>query len=151
MVKKSVRAKAKAGIKTRNKNLHQSLVKILLKSPVTNIKFSKNKLSLNFFNHRISDKITVKREDHVAEWSRKRREIFIDRNFGRREKEKSFRTLCIHELIESFLVKKFGLKLDEEAHVVATQKEKEYLESVKGNWRSHELEVFWDWHKLGEH
>jgi hypothetical protein len=143
----------KKGAKTkiRNKQLHKSFVRILLKSPVTNIKFSKNRLSLNFFNQRISDKITLKREDHVAEWSRKRKEIFIDNNFGEKEKEKSFRALCIHELIERFLCKKFGLKLDEEAHIVATQKEKEYLESVKGNWRSHELNVFWDWHKLGEH
>jgi hypothetical protein len=145
MKKKSTRKKVC------NKNLHRTFVKILLKCPVTNIKFSKWRVSLNFFGHRISDKITVKRENHVAEWSRKRREVFIDKNFGEREKEKSFRALCIHELIERFLVEEFGLKLNEEAHVVATQKEKEYLESVKGNWRSHELKVFLDWHKLGEH
>ena len=137
--------------KVSNKNLHHALVKILLKFPITNIKFSKNKISANFFNNKLSDKITIKKEDHVAEWSRKKREIFIDKNFGKLEKEKSFKALCIHELIESFLVKKFGLKLDEEAHVIATQKEKEYLEKVNGNWRSHELKVFWDWHKLGEH
>lgn len=137
--------------KKRDNNLHHKFVKILLKYPVSNIKFSKNRISLNFFGRRISDKITLKREDHVAEWSRKRREIFIDKNFGNKEKEKSFRALCIHELIERFLVKEFGLKVDEEAHIVATQKEKEYLESVKGNWRAHELKVFWDWHKLGEH
>ena len=137
--------------KIRNKNLHHDFVKILLKSPVTNIKFSKGKISLNFFNHKISDKISIKREDHVAEWSRKRKEIFIDRNFSEKEKEKSFRALCIHELIERFLSKTFGLNIDKEAHLVATQKEKEYLKNIKGNWRSHELKVFWDWHKLGEH
>ena len=137
--------------KGQNKKLHQAFVRLLLKYPVTNVKFSKNKISLNFFNHRISDKITIKRENHVAEWSRKRREIFIDRNFGEREKEKSFRALCIHELIERFLSEEFGLRVDEEAHIVATRKEKEYLESVKGSWKSHELKVFWDWHKLGEH
>ena len=145
MKKKRIKAKVS------NKNLHQTFVKILLKSPVTNIKFSKNRVSLSFFDHKISDKITVKREDHVAEWSRKRREIFIDRDFGEGEKEKSFRALCIHELIERFLFEKFGLNIDKEAHVVATQKEKEYIESVKGNWRSHELKVFWNWHKLGGH
>jgi hypothetical protein len=134
-----------------NKNLHHTFIKILLKSPVTNIKFSKGKISLSFFGHRISDKITIKREDHVAEWSRRRKEIFIDKNFGDKEKEKSFRALCIHELIERFLYETFGLNVDNEAHVVATRKEKEYLESVKGNWKSHELKVFWDWHKLGEH
>ena len=137
--------------KERNESLHKAFVSILLNSPVTNIKFSKDRISLSFFGHRISDKITVKRENHVAEWSRKRREVFIDKNFGEREKEKSFRALCIHELIERFLVEKYGLKLNEEAHIVATCKEKEYLESVKGNWRSHELKVFMDWHKLGEH
>ncbi len=137
--------------KVRNKNLHQAFVKILLTYPITNIKFSKDRVSLSFFNHRISDRIVKKREDHVAEWSRKRREIFIDKNFGNLEKEKSSRALCIHELIERFLSEKFGLKVDEEAHIIATKKEKEYLEGVKGNWRSHELKVFWDWHKLGEH
>jgi hypothetical protein len=145
-------AKKRAKLKVvRNKNLHHALVKILLKSPVTNLKFSKGNISLDFFGYRISDKLIVKRENHVGEWSRRRREIFIDKNFGKKEEEKSFRALCIHEIVERFLVEKFGLKLDEEAHVVATRKEKEYLESVKGNWRSHEMKVFWDWHKLGEH
>ncbi len=138
-------------IKVRSKNLHHAFIKLLLKYPVTNIKFSKNKISLTFFNQRISDKIIIKKEDHVAEWSRKRKEIFIDNNFGEREKEKSFRALCIHEAVERFLSKKFGLRIDDEAHIVATQKEKEYLENVKGNWKSHELKVFWDWHKRGEH
>ncbi len=144
-MKKRKRAKVKS------KHLHSAFIKILLKTPVRNIKFSRDKISLDFFNHRISDKIVIKREDHVAEWSRKKKEIFIDKGFGDKEKEKSFRALCIHEVVERFLVKHYRLKLDEEAHVVATQKEKEYLQSVKGNWRSHELEVFWDWHKMGEH
>lgn len=143
--------KKSARIKARRKNLHKSFVKLLLKYPVTNIKFSKNRISLDFFNHRISDKITLKKEQHVAEWSRRRKEIFIDKNFGEKEREKSFRALCIHETIERFLAKKFGLRVDDEAHIVATQKEKEYLESVKGNWKSHELKVFWNWHKRGEH
>lgn len=148
-----MKKRGKRNLKTKvcSKNLHKSFVKLLLKSPVTNIKFSRGRLSLNFFKQRISDKITIKKEDHVAEWSRKKREIFIDKNFGEKEKEKSFRALCIHELIEGFLSKKFGLNVDKEAHIVATQKEKGYLKSVKGNWRSHELKVFWDWHKLGEH
>jgi len=54
-------------LKVKNKNLHQAFVKLLLEYPVTHIKFSKNKISLNFFGHRISDKLIVKREDHVAE------------------------------------------------------------------------------------
>jgi len=144
------KVKSRAKEKKRIENLHRNFVKILLKWPVTDVKFSNNRISLTFFNQRISDKIIKKRENHVAEWSRRRKEIFIDRAFGNEEREKSFRALCIHEVVEKFLVEKFGLKLDEEAHVVATKKEREYLESVKGDWKSHELKVFWDWHKLGE-
>ena len=143
--------KKRAKTKVRSKNLHHILVKILLRAPVRNVKFSGRNVSLTFFGNRISDKFTIKREDHVAEWSRRRREIFISRNFGKKEMEKSFKALCVHEVIEKFLVEKYGFRLDEEAHMVATKKEREFLESVKGNWRSHELKVFWDWHKQGEH
>ncbi len=131
--------------------LHHAFVKILLKAPVTQVNFSRRKISLTFFGHRISDKIMVKHEDHVADWSRRRKEIFIDKKIGEKDMEKSFRALCIHEVIEKFLVEKFGLRLDSEAHVVATRKEKEYLKKLRGNWKSHELIVYWDWHKLGEH
>lgn len=129
----------------------KKLVKTLLKAPVTRLKFSDGKISLNFFGHRISDKIEIVKEDHVAEWSRRRKEVFIDRRFGKREMNKSFRALALHEAVEKFLVEKFHLRLDSEAHVVATQKEKELLEKEGGNWRSHELIVYWDWHRQGEH
>ena len=131
--------------------LHRTFVKILLKAPVSKVKFSGNRVSLYFFSHRISDKITTKKEDHVAEWSRKRKEIFVDKKITNEHMKKSFKALCVHEVVERFLVEKFGLKLDEEAHVVATQKEKEFLKDIGGNWRSHELIVYWDWHRLGEH
>lgn len=137
----------------RNKTdaLHHVFVKILLKAPISQIKFSGNKVSLTFFGHRISDDIIVQQENHVAEWSRRRKEIFIDKKISTSDRRKSFKALCVHEVIEKFLVEKFGLKLDEEAHVVANRKEKEYLKSIGGNWRSHELIVYWDWHRLGEH
>ncbi len=134
----------------KNLNLHKEFIKILLKSPIKNVKFSKSRASLMFFGHRISDKIVVKIEKHVAEWSRRRKEIFIDRRFDKKDEKKSFKALCVHELIEKFLAEKFGLNVDKEAHVVATIKEKEYLESINGNWKSHQDTVYWDWHKHGE-
>ena len=137
-------------IKNKKNTPHKELIKILLRAPVKDVRFSKNKISLTFFNHRISDSIVVKTEKHVAEWSRKRKEIFIDNKITSRDRKKSFKALCVHELIEKFLVEKLGLNLDKEAHLVATKKEKEYLESINGNWRSHEQIVYWDWHKQGE-
>ena len=141
----------KKAIKNKRKNmLHKEFVKILLKTPIKDVKFSKNNISLTFFGHRISDKIKIKLEKHVAEWSRRRKEIFIDKKITSSDKKKSFKALCIHELIEKFLVEKFGLDLDKESHLVATKKEKEYLEKIKGNWKSHESMVYWNWHKHGE-
>jgi len=131
--------------------LRREFVEILSKFPVREVKFFDNKVSLSFLGHRISDNVVTKREEHVADWSRKRKEIFIDKKINIQDRRKSFKALCVHELIEKFLVEKFGLKIDTEAHLIATKKEKEYLKSIGGNWRSHELIVYWDWHKLGEH
>ena len=140
----------KKAVRNKKDVLHKEFIKILLKAPIKDVKFSKNLISLIFFGHRISDKIKIKLEEHVAEWSRKRKEIFIDRKITSSDKKKSFKALCVHELLEKFLVEKFGLNLDKEAHLVAARKEKEYLESINGNWRSHEQMVYWDWHNHGE-
>lgn len=136
---------------TKERVLRWALVRILLKTPVREVTFRGNRISLTFFGQRISDTIRIKREDHVADWSRRRKEIFIDKKITVADRKKSFQALCVHEVIEKFLVEKFGLRLDEEAHVVATQKEKEYLQHHGGNWRSHELIIYWDWHRMGEH
>jgi hypothetical protein len=145
MKKSSKRAKKKV------RNTHRELMKILLESPVTKIKFGKGKISLNYFGHRISDKFIVKKVNHVGEWSRRRREVTIDKNFNSKERKKELKSLAVHEAVERFLVKTYGLNTDNEAHVVALQKEKEFLKSKRGNWRSHQMNVFWDWHKQGEH
>ena len=134
----------------REKALHKEFIRVLLKSPVKNIKFSKKKVSLTFFKHKISDNVIVRFEKHVAEWSRKRKEVYIDKRFNKREMKKSFKALCVHEVIEKFLTERFGFNVDTEAHVVATRKEKEYLESINGNWKSHQDTVHWDWHNHGE-
>lgn len=144
MKKSSARAKKKV------RNTHLELIKILLKSPVTKIKFRRGKISLTFFGHRISDRFIVKRVTHVGEWSRRRREVTIDKNFNKKGREKELKSLALHEAVERFLVKTYGLNTDNEAHLVALQKEKEFLKKEKGNWRSHQMNVFWDWHKLGE-
>ena len=140
----------KKAVKNKKNVLHKEFIKILLKAPIKDVKFSKNRISLTFFGHRISDKIKIKLEEHVAEWSRRRKEIFIDKKITSSDRKKSFKALCVHELLEKFLVEKFGLNLDKEAHLVATKKEEEYLKNIKGNWRSHEHMVYWNWHKYGE-
>lgn len=138
-------------ILAKENSLRNAFIKILKDAPLRDIKISGNKVSLTFFGHKISDKVVIKKEPHVAEWSRRRKEIFIDKEITAKDRRKSFRALCVHEVIEKFLTEKFGLRTDTESHLVATQKEKEYLRSIDGNWRSHELIIYWDWHRLGEH
>lgn len=145
MAGRIVPLKAPSGKKGRKR-----LIRMLLHAPVSQVRFRGDKVFLNFAGHRISDDIVVKRERHVADWSRRRKEVFIDRNISGRDREKSFRALCVHEAVEKFLAEKFGLIVDREADAVARRKEREYLEKNGGNWRSHELIVYWDWHHLGE-
>jgi len=135
----------------RKRALCHAFAKLLLRYPVKHVKFSGNKCSLVFLGNKISDKVTRKREPHVAEWSRRRKEIFIDKKITPGDRRKSFKALCVHEILEKFLTEKFGLRANIEAHEIATQKEKEYLKSISGNWRSHSLIVYWDWHRMGEH
>ena len=122
-----------------------------MKAKVRNLEFSRGKISLSFMGHKISDRISLKKENLVADWSRIHRKIYIDREFGEREMKKSFRALAVHEAVEKFLAEKFHLDVDTEAHPVAAQKEKECLKREGGNWRSHEMIVYWDWHRQGEH
>jgi hypothetical protein len=145
MKKSSVRAKKKV------KNAHRELMKVFMKSPVTHVRFFRHRISLTYFGHRISDKFIVKKVTHVGEWSRRRREVTVDKNFNSKERKDELKSLALHEAVERFLVKTYGLNTDNEAHLVAKEKEKEFLEKEKGNWRSHQMNVFWDWHKLGEH
>ncbi len=143
--------KGKPTRRSREDALHHAFIKLLLKYPVKHVKFAGNKCSLVFLGNKISDEVIRKREPHVAEWSRRRKEIFIDKKITVGHRRKSFKALCVHEIIEKFLTEKFGLCANTEAHEIATQKEKEYLKSIGGNWRSHSLIVYWDWHRMGEH
>lgn len=139
-----------AAVKKRTRKAHLELMKKFLGEPVTNVRFFGNKISLTYLGCRISDKCVVRKNPHVGEWSRRRKEVIVDKNFDNEKRKKEFRSLCVHEAVERFLVKTYGLNTDNEAHVVATRKEKEFLKSEKGNWRSHQMHVFWDWHKQGE-
>jgi hypothetical protein len=137
------RARTKAQLK-------KDLMKTLAAAPVTGVHFTKRKITLNYMGKRITDEIIIDRERHVAEWSRRRKQIILDRNLSGFDRETSFRALCVHEVVEKFVAEKYGLHVDTEAHFVAAKKEEEYVKAHGGNWRSHELIVYWDWHNLGE-
>jgi hypothetical protein len=153
-VRGAVRPKDYARVQARRqKALRQAFVKVLMRSPVKQVAFSGNfrKISLTFFGERISHRIVIKREKYIGAWSRRRDEIDVDKNVYSRDHMKSFKALCVHEAVEKYVADKFGLHENTEAHQVATLKEKQYLRSIRGNWRSHELFVFHVWSAINQH
>jgi hypothetical protein len=136
----------------REQALHVAFVKVLLKSPVKDVSFSKGdkKISLAFSGERASYRILVEREVYVGDWSKRRGELHIDKGVISKG-SRSFKALCVHEAVEKFLVERYGLRLDEEAHVVATAKERQYLRRIGGSWKSHQMIVHRLWLKLDGH
>ena len=133
--------------------LRSAFVKVLLRSPLKDVNFlNKNRrISIAFFGEKFSYRIIIKREKDIGDWSRKRKEIYIDRQIAMRNGHPhtpSLKALAVHEAIEKFLVEKYGLKVDEEAHVVATRKEKQYLKKIGGDWKNHQMLIHRKWLKL---
>lgn len=155
VVKKNKRKKS-ANIRNRREDaLHAAFVQVLLRSPLKDVKFSKNKrrISATFFGEKISYRIVVRRVKGIGNWSRKREEIYIDKQIATKNRlphTASFKALCVHETVEKFLVEKYGLNVDNEAHVVAVKKEKQFLKRMGGYWKSHQMLVYRKWSKLGK-
>ena len=138
--------------KVRNAALHAAFVRMLLRTPVKGVKFSKGNrsVSLSFADERVACAIRVQREVYVGHWGRKSG-IRIDRSMLSKGRGRSFKALCVHEAVEKFLVESYGLREDEEAHVVATAKERQYLEAAGGDWNAHQALVYRLWTKLDGH
>lgn len=136
----------------REKALRAAFVRMLVRAPVKSVRFSKGgrRVSLAFLGERVACDVLVKREVYVGHWRRKSG-IDIDKEMFSKKRMRSFKALCVHEAIEKFLVERYGLKLDEEAHAVATAKEKQYLKRIGGNWKSHQMTVYHLWSKLDGH
>ncbi|MEW6295979.1 MAG: hypothetical protein AB1467_06895 [Candidatus Diapherotrites archaeon] len=73
--------------------------------------------------------------------------MFIDRDLCR---QRSIKAISLHEAIEKYLHERYCLRVQEEAHKIAEKKERTFLKEKGGNWRSHQLIVYWLWHKKGE-
>ena len=136
----------------REEALRAAFVRTLMRTPVKGVKFSKGNrsVSLSFAGERAAYAIRVQREVYVGHWGRKSG-IHIDRAMLSKGRTKSFKALAVHEAVEKFLVERYGLREDEEAHVVATAKERQYLERTGGDWNAHQASVYRLWAKLDGH
>lgn len=133
--------------------LRDAFCKVLIKTPLGKVKFSEDfrRVTIKYFNDRFSYDIRIKTEVNVGSWEQNKPVIIVDDHMFKPDNMKSFKALCVHEAVEKYLVDKYGLDIDIEAHVVATEKEEEYLKRIGGNWRSHQLIVYHLWDKLDRH
>lgn len=131
----------------KKKESTKELVARLLGEPVKNIEFDNNFISFEFDGRKIKDRIVLKREPHVGEWAKNKDKVFIDEGLRRKT---SIEAISLHEAIEKHLHERYGLRTQKEAHQIAEKKERAFLKSKGGNWRSHQLTVYWLWHKKGE-
>jgi hypothetical protein len=124
----------------------KKIVRRLMKAPVTGVSFKGNSISMRFDGERIWFRIVRNRaRRHVGEWHRKKPLIYVDEEFGGRDAD----AVALHEAIEKFVAKQYGLDTDTEAHRIAECHERKWLLGKGGNWRSHQLKVYYAWEKRG--
>jgi len=139
--------------KQRDQALRAAFVRMLVRKPVKDVRFSggNKRVALTFCGERVCYKVLAEREVYIGDWSRRRAELHVDKELFSREHIRSFKALAVHEAVEKLLSEKYGLRVDDEAHAVATAKERQYLRHEGGNWKNHQMVVHRLWLKLDGH
>lgn len=126
----------------RKKKFKKYLIRRLMKEPMRKIKITEDQISLEYDGKKLKNKIiTEKHEKYVGSWSPKRDEVFVDNDLH----EKNRDAIALHETIEKYVSRSYGLPEGSEAHKIATVKEREFFEKKGGNWRSHQIKVGYVW------
>lgn len=120
------------------------LVERLKKEPVKNVKFTKDFISFEYDGKKIRNIIIIeKHQKFVGRWDKILNVVYLDDDL----KGLDLEAVALHESIEKYVSQKYGLKPFEEAHEIATVKEREYMERKKGNWASHQIKAGIIWKK----
>ena len=134
--------------KFRVRRFTRYLLKSLMREKVKNVKIKGDWVSLEYDGEKIKNRIvTKKHEYYVGSWSKSKNEIFLDNDLkGKKDRD----AVAVHETVEKFVSQKYGLAEDIDAHIVATEKEREYFEKIGGDWRSHQMKVTKVWMREGK-
>jgi len=124
------------------------LIKSLIREKVKNVRIKNGWVSLEYDGEKIRNKIVTKKHEwFVGSWAKTRGKIYIDNDLkGKKDRD----AVAVHETIEKFVAQKYGLDEDTSAHKVATEKEREFLEKIGGDWRSHQMKVTKVWMREGK-
>ncbi|MBI5228964.1 hypothetical protein HY991_02550 [Candidatus Micrarchaeota archaeon] len=129
----------------RTKGVFQ-LIRRLMEEPVKSLVFGKDFVSLVYDGTPLRDRgLVQKRQRHVGEWNRKKRKVYVDDDLNGLDRQ----AVILHEAIEGYVVRRYGLDVDSQAHPIAEAIEKRWFKEKGGNWRSHQMRTYWVWKKNG--
>ena len=116
----------------------------LEEEPVKKVRFSRDWVFIEYDGKVIVNHIIVdKHERCVGRWDMILNVVYVDDDLKGLDME----AVVVHEAIEKYVSQKYNLDPYEEAHEIATAKEREYLEKHKGDWKSHQLKIAHIWKK----
>ena len=116
----------------------------LEEEPIKNVRFTKGWISLEYDGKKLKNQIVIeKHQVFVGRWDLDINIVYLDDDLEGIDME----AVAVHETIEKYVSQNYGLDPYEEAHEIATFKEKEFIEKNKGNWQSHQIIVGKIWKK----
>ncbi len=133
----------------------KTVVKSYSAKRVSNVVYKNGHISLKFGGKKLRNKVIVKHDPQIANWSRKRHEIHYDEHVGKRD----ILPVLVHEMIEKYLTEKFHLSADKEPHRIANKVEKNFMSDACSRkykyrcthsgrcWRLHEDRIEKAWLK----
>lgn len=113
----------------------KALIKYLSKLAVSNVKVYGNYISLVFDREKLRNRIVRKHIKHLGDWSRKKKEIYCDTHL----KKEDVLPIIVHEVVEKYIVEKYGLNVDKDVHRIADAIEKNFIASRE--WRAHQQRI----------
>ena len=118
----------------------KQLIRFLKKQRVRNVKYKNRILTLSFLGNRMKFKVIRRHIGVVGNWDRKRNIIYVDKKII----DGDLAPVLVHEAVEKFVTRKFGLLVDSESHKIAQAVEHSYAYSkCKPCW--HERRIAYAW------
>lgn len=137
---------------------NRALVEKLSKKKVTNIKFDGKTCTFTYDGHRL--KHNVREAKHLAwvgkwsangDWRSSRKTIYYDDNVRLEGTGKELLCVCIHEGVERYLQKRYGLSWVTDGHYVASKVEEALGKRLGVNWTEYMWKIEFINRKETEH
>jgi hypothetical protein len=114
---------------------HKKLITRLTKSRVTDVSTGKGSIRFRYDGQAHVFKVITKPHVRwVGHWDK--RNLFLDDDV---RYPKDILCMSIHEAIESYVSRKYGIDRDYTAHYVATVVEQAFAKSIKQNWDDYQM------------